>query len=85
MSPNPGPALPLPRRSAPQIKTFPAPPWFKLAIGKVGGIKIVGTRAQYFFGGADKEISEKQNFRKLLRTQKFSMGKFFGAYTQKIL
>ena len=29
---------------------------------KVSGIKIVGTRARYFFLGTDKEISEKQNF-----------------------
>ena len=32
------------------------------AIGKVCGIKIVGTRARYFFLEAAREISEKQNF-----------------------
>ena len=29
---------------------------------RVSGIKIEGTRAQYFFWGTDKEISEKRNF-----------------------
>ena len=35
---------------------------FKLAIGKVSGIKIVGTQARYFFLEAAREISEKWNF-----------------------
>ena len=45
----------------PPPKKFGVQP-FKLAIGKIGGIKIVGTRARYFFLGTDKEIREKRNF-----------------------
>ena len=34
----------------------------KLAIWKVGGIKIERTRAQSFFLGTDKEISQNRKF-----------------------
>ena len=52
---------------------------FKLALWKVGGLKIKGTQARYFFGGDGQGNQGKTElFWESLRTQSFQREKFSG-------